>query len=146
MWWGALGLVIFRAAASPRRFTDQQQWRVVEHPLIQQYPALDHMGPELRRVRLEIDLHRRFTLPFSPDWQTDVLRGYAERAQPQPLVQGTNYLGDYLITRLESEILASDMAGLTVLRRVQLDLVEARGAGLLARALGQATDLLGAWL
>lgn len=146
MWWGAFGIVVFRAINSPRRLSDSQSWRVTEHPVLNIYPTLDFMGPDTRRVKLEIDLHRQFTAPFTPDWLTDTLRGYAERGEAQPLVQGVSYLGDYLITRLDSEILASDMRGLTVHRRVQLDLIEARDAGLLAGIVGRIGDLAGGLL
>lgn len=126
MWWGAYGAVIFRAAVSPRSVRDSQAWRVRAHERLGAYPTLEHLGPELRRLTLEIDLLRRFTLPLTPDLVLALLTGYADRGESQALIIGLSYAGDFVIERLNHDILASDTLGMTRHMKVSLELTEVR--------------------
>lgn len=126
MFWGAYGTAVFRCINSPHTVTDQQSWRIAEHPLLQKYPALEHMGPEVRRMTLEIDLLRRFCLPLTPDIIYGMFVGWADRAEVHSLIIGIQYIGDFVIQRIESKILGSDLIGLTRHRAISLDLWEVR--------------------
>ncbi|MEO1399666.1 MAG: phage tail protein [Cyanobacteria bacterium J06635_1] len=120
--WALLGNIEFQLSEAPRAFSSTKRVRFVEIPRIEQKPATQWTGDELRDLRLSF----RFGAAWcDPDQQLRRLQQAQSDHTPMGLTLGGGTLrGYYLIEQVGVKLIQSDAEGNALVIEVDVALNE----------------------
>ena len=126
MVWGLLGNIQFQLSEAPTRLGVTESTNFVKIPRIEQKPALQWTGDELRQLKFEF----RFNVSWcNPSDQLRRLQDARISRQPMDLIVGEGeFRGYYLIQKIEAQVEQTDAEGNLLWVSVPVSLTETTDA------------------
>ena len=120
--WGLLGNIQFELSEAPLKLEVAEKTTYQRIPRIEQKPALQWTGDELRTIRLEFTFNAGWC---NPSEQLRRLQDARVAREPMDLiVGGGEFRGYYLIEQIQSQVQQTDAAGSLLWLTVPVSLTE----------------------
>jgi len=129
--WGSLGDLTFELFLTPEEVRVREKENYVPVEIYGQKPSLQHIKTELKRIPLKIKVFR--TKETDPKEFLQNIKALMERKEPQPLVIGDEYLGDFVIEELTTIYKRTDQYGNPLALILEINLLEVKENGTAGR-------------
>ena len=121
--WGSFGDTPFTTTYSPSQIQSNRSWRYAAHNLVAGYPQHEFVAEAEHKISLGIELNKQFIDPMSA---YIALTEVAEKGQPQSLMIGSDYIGEFAINSIQETLHQTNLEGQAVHMSLQLSLIEVR--------------------
>ena len=129
--WGSLGDLTFELFLTPEELRIRERENYASIDIYGQKPSLQHTKTELKRIPLKVKVFR--TKEMEPKEFLQNVKALMERKEPQPLVIGDEYLGDFVIEELTTIYKRTDRYGNPLALILEINLLEVKENGATGR-------------